>query len=410
MPSGESTSPRAGGDRLKRSAGLLLLFLLAVLYWLGFSMLRPMLSLYFNDAGYAMGAIGALMALHALIPVLLAMPAGQLIDRIGPRRSSIIGGLIMAFSGICYIAGGLTSTLFPMIVGQLSNGIGSLLLWGALQASVGRIARGGPEASGNRMLSQFAFANALAQFGGPVAGGWLADLGGFLWVFVYFALLSLICGLLAFRVPDAARPRPDGGATADLSLSLRNSYGSGIELLRHNRRFARAMLYNGMLFILVDIQGTFLPVLLADRGYTNTEIGTLLSVGGIASIAIRPIAGLLINRLGQHGIMMGSLWSGCGCMIALTLDPGYWGIAAILFVWGLGAGLNQPIALIIVASTVTADRQGMGMSLRTMVNRLVQIVNPVAIGGISALIGLSYSFGVIAAALMAFGMSVKKAS
>lgn len=53
------------------------------------------------------------------------------------------------------------------------------------------------------------------------------------------------------------------------------------------------------------------------------------------------------------------------------------------------------MALIMVARSVASEQQGMGMSLRTMSNRIVQVVNPVVFGGVSGLIGLTFGFGAL---------------
>ncbi|MBD2843761.1 MFS transporter [Paenibacillus sp. IB182496] len=390
---------------MARSAAVTILFVSATLYWIGFSMLRPMVALYFNDAGYAMAWIGLLMALHAFVPVLLAMPAGQVIDRIGTRRAIGLGSAVMLLSGLCYVWGASAGLLLPILIAQLCNGVGSLLGWGAMQAAIGQSAKGRASRQGNRLLANFAFANALAQFAGPILGGILADAGSFNWVFLTFCGCAVLCGASALFVPRMQRRT----SSAEVDFQFWRSYGSGVDLLRHNRAFSIAMLFNGVLFILVDVKSTFLPIYLANLAYSNTQIGTLLSIGGVASIVIRPLVGTLMDRLGPRWILHGSLWAGCACLAALMLEPGYAGIAAIVFVWGLCTGVNQPIALILVARTVASERQGMGMSLRTMANRIIQVVNPVAIGGISALIGLTWSFGLIAASLLGFSLAMRGA-
>ncbi|MDF9842046.1 MULTISPECIES: MFS transporter [unclassified Paenibacillus] len=410
-----------GKGRQTAGAGLFLLFVSAVLYWLGFSMLRPMLALYFNAAGLPLAGVGAVMGLHALIPVVLAMPAGQVIDRIGPRKSVMAGALIMLFSGGCYIAGGTLDMLLPMMIGQLFNGTGSLLCWGALQASVGQIARaGGDKKRSVHLLSNFAFINALAQFGGPALGGIFADTGGMVWVFLVFAVLSGIVLLLSPLLPGAIRltvrdcegegagiVKP-AGTRGKFSFGMRGSYSSGIRLLRDNRPFGTAMLFNGLLFTLIDIQGTFLPVYLANMGYSPLHVGTLLSAGAVSSIVIRPLTGFFINRFGHRPMMMGCLWAGGLCLGVLVFEPGYGMILGVMLVWGMCSGMNQPMALILVAHTVPADSQGMGMSLRTMANRVVQVVNPLAVGGVSAVVGLTNSFGFMALFLVVCSFAMNK--
>lgn len=391
---------------MPRSAGLIVLFVSAVLYWLGFSMLRPMVALYFNDAGYSFAIIGLLMALHAFIPVLLAMPAGLLIDRIGPRRSVFIGSMIMVGSGLCYLWGSISGLLFPVLIGQLSNGLGSLLSWGAMQASAGQIARGDNDKRGNHMLANFAFVNALAQFGGPIIGGMLADYSSFTLVFIIFTAGACLCACFAYLLPDTRSAQNDTKAGGHFQFL--GSYVSGFGLLKQNRMFSTALLFNGVLFILVDVQTTFLPIYLANMEYSATQIGVLLSFGGIASIVIRPLTGGMLNLLGHRVMLHGSIWLGSSCLLLLLLEPSYWALASIVFIWGLCTGVNQPIALIMVARTVSGNQQGMGMSLRTMANRIIQVVNPVALGGLSAVIGITYSFGFIAILLMGFSIFMKK--
>lgn len=168
---------------MNKGAGLIVLFTSAVLYWIGFSMLRPMVALYFGSSGYSVSFIGLLMAMHALIPVLFAMPAGSIIDRIGSRKAVFLGSLVLMSSGLLYWAGGSFGLLFPIIIGQVLNGFGSLLSWGAMQAAAAQASQKLENVQKNdHLLANFAFVNSLAQFGGPLIGGIIAD-----WVIVQYS-------------------------------------------------------------------------------------------------------------------------------------------------------------------------------------------------------------------------------
>ncbi|MBW7458073.1 MFS transporter, partial [Paenibacillus sepulcri] len=81
-------------------------FISAVLYWLGYSMIRPVMSLYFSDQGYQAAAIGVFMALNSVLPILFAMPVGSWIDKIGTRRAVLYGSIISLASGAAFIVGG----------------------------------------------------------------------------------------------------------------------------------------------------------------------------------------------------------------------------------------------------------------------------------------------------------------
>jgi hypothetical protein len=90
-------------------------------------------------------------------------------------------------------------------------------------------------------------------------------------------------------------------------------------------------------------------------------------------------------------------------LTGLSLHPAVWLIAVVIFIWGACTGINQPMALIMVANTVQRHEQGMGMSIRTMANRSVQFINPLFIGAVSGIFGLSVGFGIIGAFLVLTG-------
>jgi MFS family permease len=380
----------------RQRTGLIILFASAVLYWIGFSMIRPILALYFGSAHYSIAAIGLLMAMHAVIPVLFAMPMGSLIDRIGTRRAISIGSFILMLSGVLYWVGGEQQMLVPILLGQVCSGLGSLMSWGALQAAAAQTSRD-RKITNDHLLANFSFVNSLAQFAGPLLGGIIADGAGFNTVFIIFAGIALISFLFSFSLPKLKRPLD---YAKDVSFSFVKSYGSGFNLMKLNKAFTLAIIINGVLFILIDIQGTFFPIYLANIGFTNTQVGMMLSVAGVASVLIRPFVGYIIRWLGHERIMVLSIVMGGSCLIGLVFEPPIWLLAMIVFVWGACAGVNQPMALIMVARTVESSQQGMGMSLRTMSNRTVQVVNPILFGALSGMIGLTLGFGVVGLMLL----------
>jgi MFS family permease len=383
---------------MHKGAGLIILFISAVLYWIGFSMIRPMVVLYFGSEGYSISIIGALMAIQAVIPVLFAMPAGSLIDRIGSRNAVFSGSALLMLSGLLYWLGGSLGLLLPLMVGQIVSGMGSLLSWGALQAAAAQSSRKLAEAKkDDHLLSNFTFVNSLAQFGGPLLGGIIADGAGYEAVFIIYTGIALLSVLFSWVIPKIRKPT---GQMRDVSFNLLKSYGSGIGLMRVNKPFTLAIFVNGILFILIDIKGTFFPIYLAKTGFTNTQVGLMLSVGGIASVIIRPFVGYLIGRLGHEKIMTLSMVIGASCLIGLVFEPNVWLLSVIVFLWGVCAGVNQPMALIMVAKTVDPSQQGMGMSLRTMSNRVVQVINPVVFGALSGVIGLTLGFGAVGVMLL----------
>src|SRR2546425_8054334 len=90
-----------------RSSRILLwMCVLITVNQLGFGGIIPALALYARSFGVAQSAIGIAIAIYGLARFLVAMPAGQLADRVGRRPALAIGGLATA-------AGNLLSAYAP---------------------------------------------------------------------------------------------------------------------------------------------------------------------------------------------------------------------------------------------------------------------------------------------------------
>src|SRR5215467_80403 len=63
---------------------------------LGFGSVVPVLALYARSFGVPQSAIGLAIAIYGLARFLVAVPVGQLADRIGRRGALALGGLVTA--------------------------------------------------------------------------------------------------------------------------------------------------------------------------------------------------------------------------------------------------------------------------------------------------------------------------
>lgn len=382
-----------------RSVGLVIIFLSAIFYWFCYSMMRPMLALYFADRGYDAALVGIFMSAQSIMPLLFAIPLGGLIDRIGPRRSVFAGTAVGVVSCIMLLMGAMYEKIAPILVSQVLYGIGTILIWSALQAAISISARM-QEEKGKResLLSHFTFVNSLAQLAGPAAGGFFSEYGGFMYVFYLLIGFNVIGLLLSLWLPREGRKR-----NRDISFRFWKSYGTAFLLMRDNKPYAAAIGLNAVLYVLVDARMTFVPLFLAEQTLTHSQIGTVLAVAAAATMLIRPCIGLLLKWMSYHFIMSVSILIGGICMVLLSLAPPYWMIMAVMFGWGLCTGINQPMALIMVSAVLNEKNQGMGMSIRSLSNRMISGVNPLFFGSLSTLMGLSFAFGGMGVVLLMFG-------
>jgi MFS family permease len=431
---------------LLANIGMLSIFISSFVYMLGVHMLRPMMALYFDSVGFAAVMIGFFVSLNAVIPILFGMPIGSWIDRMGTRQAVFTGSMLGLASGAAFLIGSYQGNITLILLGQVVNGIGGMFAWGSLQVAASLAANKQPDKKkSNYVISNFSFVNSLGQLSGPALGGLLSDWGSFQLVFYLFTGLNLLALVLSTLLPGSyedslektsemqvaaadigAESRTVTGNKLETALekkldgkskensreiqkpskkpSLWSSYGSGYSMMRHNKPFAIVILLNGILFMLIDVRTTFFPLFLSNMGLTHTEIGTMLSFSALAAIIVRPMAGHLMSWLGYHRIIMISIFSGAACLLALLFEPGYWLLAATVFIWGVCTSVNQPVALMMVSQTVAPGERGMGMSIRSMSNRFVQLTNPMLFGALTTAIGLTFGFAIMGVVLMGFGL------
>jgi MFS family permease len=109
-------------------------------------------------------ALGLLAASYAVFPLLLAVPTGGLVDRLGERRLMAIGsGVVLACSAFLLLWG---SSIVTLVIGTAFLGAGQLACVVGQQAVVAN------NAASSRMDSAFGyltFAASLGQALGPLA-------------------------------------------------------------------------------------------------------------------------------------------------------------------------------------------------------------------------------------------------
>ncbi|MBW7460684.1 MFS transporter, partial [Paenibacillus sepulcri] len=272
-----------------------------------------------------------------------------------------------------------------VLFGQVINGIGGLLSWGALQTAASlSVSKSADRKRSNQVLSNFTFVNSLAQLAGPSLGGFLSDWGGYPTIFIVFTSINAVALLLTVLLPNTSRPKQvEADGSSNWKRALLQSYGSGYGLMKRNKTFSVAIVLNGIMFMLVDLRTTFFPLYLDKLGLTHSAIGAILSVSALSTLLIRPVTGYVINRLGQYRIMMSSMVVGGLCLVLLAFEPGIGLLSVVMFLWGASTGINQPMALIMVSHAVEPKEQGMGMTIRTMSNRVVQLTNPLFFGAVT---------------------------
>src|SRR5215218_5992611 len=183
-----------------------LIVLLCILNHAAFTGSRVVFSLYALDLGASSFAIGVLVSFYALCPLLLAIYAGKLIDRVGARRPMLLGTLgLVGGIGLPVAVQGLPVLYFAALL----LGSSFMFFFVAVQGVTGAVGR--PQDRG-RNYSLLSVGFSIASFMGPLIAGFSIDHLGFknaLLVLAVCLVLSLLAQWRGARwIP---RPAPHAG-------------------------------------------------------------------------------------------------------------------------------------------------------------------------------------------------------
>jgi EmrB/QacA subfamily drug resistance transporter len=344
------------------------------------------------DAGGLQWVINSyLLPLSALL--LLAGAAG---DHFGRRRLLMIGTALFALASLgCALAPGLAALLACRLV----QGVGAAILMPNSLAILGQTFTG--ESKG-RAIGIWAATGAAMGAIGPVAGGWLIDLGS--WRAIFLLNLPLAAGaiFLAWRYVPADRDKENypldmlGGVLATCGLAAItwaltvgsskegwttgavvaaiSSLGFLLFYLRiEKRRGDHAMMPLGLFasrsfvgltvftFLLYGALGglfVLVPYLLIEAaGYSGTAAGAALLPLPLVLTISSPIAGALAARIGPRlPLTLGPLVVAGGFLLALRIgkDGGYW-TEVLPMMLVIAVGMSAAVAPLTTAVLTSVD-------------------------------------------------------
>jgi len=346
----------------------------------GFRMAAPLMAL---RQGYSAAAVGMLLALFALAPVFMALPAGRYADRRGLKKP-------VAMSVGIASAGAALAVAFPVFgvlcLTALTCGAATGLAMIALQRHVGRLAQGPTELK--QVFSWMAIGPSISNFLGPFAAGVMIDSFGFR---AAFLLLALLPSLAWFWVRRTVEHEP-------VAPELRQSSGSSWNLLR-DKGFRRLMLINWMLSSCWDVHTFLVPVLGHERGLSATVIGSILGAFALAATAIRVLMPWLAAHL-RESVVIGSAMCATALLFGVyPLVHAAWAMAVLSILLGLALGSVQPMIMSTLHQMTPHHRHGEALGLRSMAINGSSVVMPLLFGSAGALVGVGAVFWIVGAAV-----------
>ncbi|WP_299511009.1 MFS transporter [uncultured Limnohabitans sp.] len=354
----------------------------------GMRMAIPLLAL---QQGFSAVAVGALLALFALAPMFLALPAGRYSDRRGLQKLMRIS-VVLAASGVVLSA---VWPVFPvMCVSALAAGGATGMAVIALQRHVGRMAKDPGELK--VAFSWLSLGPAVSNFVGPVLAGLLIDfsgpeaahISGFRWAFLLMAVFPLVTWFWIRKVPELA-----------LSPELPNAQPRRVWDLLAEPLMRRLLGVNWLLSSCWDVHTFVVPVLGHERGYSASVVGSILGSFALAAAFIRVCLPFISRHVKEHQIITGAMVCTAMLFAIYPLMPSALTMGVCSVFLGLVLGTVQPMIMSTLHQITPQHRQGEALGLRLMSINASSVLMPMLFGTVGAIVGVAPLFWVVGMAV-----------
>lgn len=250
----------------------------------------------------------------------LSVPTGLLMNKLG-RKNTVILSMIITFLAMLIP---LISYSFPMMLVAFGLlGIGNTIIQVSLNPLLTNVVRG-DRLTSSLTLGQFI--KAIAAFLGPIIAGVAAgSFGNWKYIFVIFAVVTVLSGLWLLATPIHEEPVNQSGS----------SFASSFSLLKDRTIL---MLFLGIVFVVgVDVGlNTTIPKYLMERcGILLEKAGLGTSLYFIARTVGAFAGAILLVKLSGRKFFIVSMFIAIPALLVMLLIGNLWGILSMVFILGL---------------------------------------------------------------------------
>jgi MFS transporter, DHA1 family, inner membrane transport protein len=333
-----------------------------------------------RELGAGFDVIGLIVGAGALAAAFTSLPAGAIIDRLGPKRSFVLGTIATAGASILFV---LATNYWLFLLLQPLHGTARNLGWVASQTYVTAAAT---TEERPRMTGRFSFFGNVGKMTGPLLVGLAASLVGFRWALLVPAVYALVFAMMGLALPetraaDHAVTHKKQGLGVKAAGSLLRIAGVRVALILTSARLWTSTVY-----------ATFLPVFLVEQDVEPALVGVVMATAGFVAAGMAPTAGAVAKLLTPQGATTAGLACGAlGLILApfATRVPFVFATPALV---GIGIGLSLPLLISIITTAAPDEQRGLALGLRGTVNQAASTAAPVLVGPLMTALGLTVGF------------------
>ncbi len=329
-----------------------------------YAAIAPLLPDYVAHFGLTKAEAGILVAAYAAGALLAALPAGAVATRAGPRRTVIVGLLLLGGSSLVF---GFGQEIAVLDAARFAQGVAGALIWSG--ALTWLITTAPPERRGSVIGTALGTAVAGALVG-PILGAIAAEVGT---KAVFGAVLgvALVLAAIAARLPEAGPPERQPLREVGETILTR-------PILTATAFVAVPSLMFGTVEVLV-------PLRIDELGGGHVAIAGGFIAGAALEAVLSPVVGRYSDRVGRRlPFVFGTAVCACA-MVGIAAAQGLGAILGALILGALGAGICFAPALTALSEAADSSRlhQGYASGLSNMAWAAGQALGALAGGGLA---------------------------
>lgn len=347
-------------------------YLPAAAYGIGQGAAAPVMVLAALDLGAGVAIAGLAVALVGLGQVIGDTCSGQIVARIGERRSIILASSVAAVGALtCLLAQAVWLLALGILLVGLANAVWGLARQNYLSLAV-------PFEWRARAMSLFGGAMRFGFFAGPFIGAGAIALMGARGGFVVQLVAIIVAGLMMARLAD-----PPGAGAVHSPVSLRGVFAE------HGRLLSTLGAGSLLLGVARSSRDAILPLWANHIGLSPAVASLLFGVGAAADVICAYPAGHLMDRFGRTFVAVPSILVLAVSYVALPFTTAVAGFAAVAIVMGIGNGFGNGVIMTIGADVAPQTGRAEFLAAWRLTHDAGFFAGPLAIAGAAALFPLS---------------------
>lgn len=356
--------------------------------------MRPMITYRAIENGASGFEIGLIAAIYALLPLLVAVPMGRWVGRLGELPLLVAGSLSFIFLGLALA---FINDVVAIAAVTALAGVAHLANVAASQAMV---ASRSPVHLQDQNFGYFSFSTSLGHTFGPIVGGFIAGSAGVLpksstSAFVFAAILAAI-SLLPFLIFKGLK---------QVRSAEERAFAGSIKARNVMRRpgIKPAIWTSLAVAATNDVLVVILPLVGTEYGINPVVIGVILSIRSGAAMISRFFLGKSTARFGSSQVMNYSILISSLLLFAAVYARTPITLGAAMAAIGFLLGMGQPLTMSIVSKKTPIEERAMAISIRLFGNRFGQFLVPLGAGALAAPFGSGAVFAGLATLIASAG-------